>query len=156
MNAQTREHLLQAMHGEAFAYARYMLFAEQARRNGRPALADLFERTAHTERFEHFAEEAELASLVADDEENLRAAIEGEAYEVETMYREFAEQARLAGDTAAAERFAEIRKDEAIHRADFGRALEQLQQGARDITAITAAQPTTPQASGPAATPPAH
>ena len=126
MNAETHEHLLQAMHGEAFAYARYLLFAEQARRNGRPALADLFERTAHTERFEHFAEEAELAGLVGADEENLRAAIEGEAYEVETMYREFAERARLAGDQAAAERFAEIRQDEVTHLADFRHALEQL------------------------------
>lgn len=126
MNAETHEHLLQAMHGEAFAYARYLLFAEQARRNGRPALAELFERTAHTERFEHFAEEAELAGLVGSDEENLRAAIAGEAYEVETMYREFDERARVAGDQAAAERFAEIRQDEATHLADFRHALEQL------------------------------
>lgn len=153
MNAQTREHLLQALHGEAFAHARYLLFAEQARRNGRPALAELFERTAHTERDEHFAEEAELAGLVATDEENLRAAIEGEAYEVDTMYREFAEQARLAGDTAAAERFAEIRNDEATHLADFRHALEQLQQGTRDITPI---QPDVPQASGPAGSMSAH
>lgn len=149
MNTQTREHLFQALHGEAFAYARYMLFADQARRNGRVALAELFERTAHTERFEHFAEEAELAELVATDDENLRAAIEGEAYEVATMYAAFAEQARQASDMAAAERFTEIRQDEAIHLAEFRQALEQLQQGAKDITPTYAA--TTPEASVPTA-----
>ncbi len=153
MNSQTHDNLLQAMHGEAFAYARYLLFAEQARRNGRPALADLFERTAHTERFEHFAEEAELVGLVGTDEENLRAAIEGEAYEVATMYPGFAEQARQAGDTAAAERFSEIHNDEAGHLANFRQALEQLRQGARDITP---AHPMTPQASGPTEAPAPH
>jgi rubrerythrin len=130
MNTETREHLLQALHGEAFAFARYMLYAEAARRNGRPALADLFERTAHTERFEHFAEEAELAGLVGSDEDNLREAIAGERYEVETMYPGFAQQAQLAGEAATAERFAEIRADESNHLAAFERALEQLEQGA--------------------------
>ncbi len=133
MNAQTQEHLLQALHGEALAFVRYLLFADVARRTGRPALADLVERTAHTERFEHFAEEAALAGLVGTDEDNLREAIEGEAYEVETMYRTFAEQARQAGDMSAAERFAEIRNDEVGHLASFRQALEQLQQGAKDI-----------------------
>jgi rubrerythrin len=133
MNTETRDHMLQALHGEAFAFVRYMLFAEAARRNGRPDLADLFERTAHTERFEHFAEEAELAGLVGKDEDNLREAIAGERYEVETMYPNFAQQAQLAGDTAAAQRFAEIRDDESHHLAAFERALEQLEQGAQDI-----------------------
>jgi rubrerythrin len=133
MNTETRERLLQALHGEAFAFARYLLFAEAARRNGRSALADLFERTAHAERFEHFAEEAELAGLVRSDEDNLREAIAGERYEVETMYPDFAQQAQLAGEAAAAERFAEIRDDESDHLATFERALEQLEQGAMDI-----------------------
>lgn len=133
MNAETREHLLQALHGEAFAFARYMLYAEVARRNGRPELADLFERTARAERFEHFAEEAELVGMVGSDEDNLREAIAGERYEVETMYPGFAQQAQLAGEAAAAERFAEIRDDESDHVAAFQRALEQLEQGAQDI-----------------------
>ena len=52
------------------------------------------------------AEEAELAGLVGGDADNLGNAIEGESYEVETMYREFAEQADDDGDQAAASRFA--------------------------------------------------
>jgi rubrerythrin len=34
MQTETHDHLLQALHGEAFAFARYMLYAEAARRNG--------------------------------------------------------------------------------------------------------------------------
>ena len=51
MNAQTQANLLTALHGEAFAYAKYMLYAEHARQQGRNDLADLFEATARTELF---------------------------------------------------------------------------------------------------------
>jgi len=126
MNAQTQANLLTALHGEAFAYAKYMLYAEHARKQGRKELADLFEATARTELFEHFAEEAELAGLVGDDAANLREAIGGEAYEVDTMYRTFAEQAQAAGDNAAAARFTEVRQDETHHRDAFTAALNRL------------------------------
>lgn len=126
MNTETLEHLLTSLHGEAFAYAKYTLFARHARQEGRQELAMLFEETARTELLEHFTEEAELAGIVGSDADNLRDAIGGECYEIETMYREFAEAARLAGDTAAAERFEEVRSDEVRHRNAFERALETL------------------------------
>ena len=120
----TSENLATAMHGEAFAYAKYMLYAEHARQSGHEALATLFETSAKTERFEHFAEEARLGGLVGDDAENLKDAIQGESYEVETMYRQFAEKAAAAGDQNAAQRFEEIRHDEMKHRDAFKVALE--------------------------------
>lgn len=126
MSTETQENLSAAMHGEAFAYAKYMLYAEHARNSGHPELAALFEETAKTERLEHFAEEAELAGLVGSDEENLQDAIKGETYEVETMYRGFAAQASAAGDHAAAERFSEIRNDEMKHRDAYKAALDKL------------------------------
>jgi rubrerythrin len=55
------------MHGEAFAYAKYMLFAERARQRGNAELAELLEKTAKEELLEHFAEEAGLAELVRGD-----------------------------------------------------------------------------------------
>lgn len=127
MNAKTRENLLASLHGEAFAYAKYMLFAEHARQAGQSELARLFEETARTELTEHFAEEAQLAGIVGADMDNLRDAIGGESYEIETMYREYAEQARAAGDTAAADRFEEVRRDEVKHRAAFKAALERIE-----------------------------
>ncbi len=130
-NQKTLENLHTAMKGEAFAYLKYSLYAEQARKSGHPEIADMFENAAKVERFEHFAEEAELAGLVGTDEENLRDAIEGENYEATTMYREFAEQATSVEDHAAAERFEEIRKDEAKHRAMFEAALEKLTQASK-------------------------
>ncbi len=127
---QTRQHLLNAMHGEAFAYAKYMLYAEQARRGGNQTLAELFEKTARVERFEHFAEEARLAGLAGSNEANLREAIQGENYETTIMYPQYAQAARAAGDTAAARRFQEIRNDEMRHRDAFEAALKRLSRRA--------------------------
>jgi rubrerythrin len=126
LDQKTLDDLSTAMRGEAFAYAKYLLYAEHARKSGNKELADLFEKTANTERFEHFAEEAELAGLVGSDAENLRDAIKGESYEIDSMYLEFAGQATAAGDTAAAARFEEIRHDEMGHRDAFNSALAKL------------------------------
>jgi rubrerythrin len=122
----TRDHLQTAMRGEAFAAAKYQLFADHARKNGNSELADLFERTAKVERFEHLAEEAELAQLVGSDSANLQDAIAGESYEIDAMYRDFAEQANTAGDGAAGSLFEEIRRDEMTHRDAFRTALQKL------------------------------
>ncbi len=130
LHKTTSEDLSTAMHGEAFAYAKYMLYAEHARQNGNPELAKLFEDAAKTERFEHFAEEARLAGLVGSDAENVKDALQGESYEVETMYRDFSEKATAAGDRIAGERFEEIRKDEMKHRDAFQAALVKVESKA--------------------------
>jgi rubrerythrin len=127
LHHKTQKNLMTAMHGEAFAYAKYMLFAEHARSDGNAELADLFEKTAKVEHLEHLSEEAKLAGIVGSDQENLREAIKGESYEIETMYREFASEARSAGDHGAAARFEEIRKDETSHRDAFRAALAKLE-----------------------------
>jgi rubrerythrin len=114
------------MHGEAFAYAKYMLFAERARKTGNPELAQLLEKTAKEELLEHFAEEAALAEIVSSDVANLENAIAGESYEIESMYRDFAEQAFSAGEKAVGDRFEEIRHDEMKHRDAFMEALSKL------------------------------
>ena len=67
LSQKTLENLSTAMHGEAFAYAKYSLYAKMAQENGSPEVADLFEKAANTERFEHFAEEGRLARLVGTD-----------------------------------------------------------------------------------------
>jgi rubrerythrin len=112
-----------AMQGEAFAYARYMLFAEAARDNGREELADLFESTARTEMLDHFARHAHLAGMIGSDADNLRAAIEDETYEIEARYPSFAEHARGAGDDEVANRFQEVCEDEIEHLEAFREAL---------------------------------
>jgi rubrerythrin len=126
LNQKTLDNLSTAMHGEAFAYAKYMLYAHHARQNGNKELGDLFEKAARTERFEHFAEEAALAGLVGSDAENLKDAVKGESYEAESMYLNFSKEAAQVGDKAASQRFEEIRRDEMKHRDSFKAALAGL------------------------------
>jgi rubrerythrin len=126
MDAQTHENVVAALHGEAFAYARYRLFANAARKRGDDRLAAMFDGIASAELDEHFAELAELAGLVGTDVDNIRAALQDEDEEVESRYPEFAEQARSVGEVAVAERFEEIVEDEREHEKTLEQALERL------------------------------
>jgi rubrerythrin len=127
MDTQTYENVVTALHGEAFAYARYMLFADAARKRGDGRLASMFEGFAAVELHEHFAELAELAGLAGADSDNIRAAIQDENLEVEVEYPRFAEQARSAGEASVAARFDEIAADEREHEKMLEQALERLE-----------------------------
>jgi rubrerythrin len=127
LHASTTKDLMDAMHGEAFAGAKYMAYADAARAHGNPQLGDLFERTAKVERQEHFAEHAKLAGLAGSDADNLRDASTGENYETTEMYPQMARRAEAAGDKAVAQHFREVGKDEAKHRDAFKAALTKLE-----------------------------
>lgn len=126
LHPSTVEDLNTAMRGEAFAHAKYLLYARQARASGHPDVARMFEEAANTERLEHFSEEAKLGGLVGDDASNLQDAIRGESYEVDHMYADFAQRAAKVGDQAAAKQFEEIRNDERRHRDAFQAELDKL------------------------------
>ncbi len=127
MNTQTYENLAAALQREAFAHARYLLFAAAARKRGEEHLALMFEGIAAVELQEHFAELAEFADLVGTDADNLRTAIQDENFEVEWKYPQFADQARAVGEPLVAERFAEMAEDEREHEKTLEGALEDLE-----------------------------
>lgn len=133
LHPQTVENLSASMHGEAFAYAKYLLFAEHARKDGNTELADLFEKTAAVEHLEHMREQANLAGIIHSDVDNLKDAIKGENHETETMYPGFAHQAQAAGDHGVAKLFEEIANDEAKHRDAFRHALTRLETKHLDV-----------------------
>ena len=119
VHPQTRENLLRAMRREAYAFAMYLLYATQARKHGRPEIAQLFEQVAKEEYFGHFVEQALEVGVIGMEAENLHLAIEEEAFEAEVMYRDFQGQAQAVGDHAAAERFRRLREDERRNRDQF-------------------------------------
>ncbi|MEU2556779.1 rubrerythrin family protein [Streptomyces sp. NPDC014684] len=124
--ARTKANLDTALHGEALAHAKYMLFAAYARKSGNTALARLWEGTAKVELQEHLAGEAVLAGLVHTTKTNLRTAVTGEHNEATTVYPQFAKRATALGDTAAARYFRNTAADESQHAAAFQKALNQL------------------------------
>jgi len=127
ISVRSRRNLMEAMRGEAFAFAKYKLFAKQARNNGDNELADMFDKTADQEYLEHFMEQADLLQLVGSAEQDVTNAIAGESFEVDTLYKQFAEEAREDGDEQVAHRFEEIRRDEAFHQLAFHEALIKIQ-----------------------------
>jgi rubrerythrin len=114
------------MRREAYAFAMYLLYATQARKHGRPQLAELFEQVATEEYFGHLAEQALEAGVIGMEAENLHLAIEEEAFEAEVMYRDFQAQAEAVGDQEAAERFWRLREDERRNRDRFLAVLRAL------------------------------
>ncbi|MFD5496021.1 ferritin family protein [Streptomyces sp. NPDC001812] len=124
--ARTKANLDTALHGEALAHAKYMLFAAHAKQSGNAALARLWEGTAMVELQEHLAGEAVLAGLVRATRDNLDKAITGERHEATMVYPGFAERATAVGDTTAARFFRDTAADEARHAAAFQKALDQL------------------------------
>ncbi|MCI4673981.1 ferritin family protein [Candidatus Mycolicibacterium alkanivorans] len=116
----TLANLRTAMQGEAFAYAKYMRYADQARRSENLAVAQLFTNSANVELNEHFAALATLAGLVSPDTNtNLTDAINGEQHEADVMYPDYARQAEQSGNPQAASLFREIAGDEKAHQQAF-------------------------------------
>lgn len=130
MTARTKQNLHTAMLNEALAFTKYTLFAECARMNGNPDLAQLFQNTANVDRIEYFRNERDMAGAYMDNSTNLRAALYDKACRID-MYSEFADQAGADGDEAAATLFERIRRRELTELGRFEEALDGAETEAR-------------------------
>ena len=124
----TDDNLAAAFAGESQARNKYTYFAEAARKEGLHYIAKIFDETAENER-RHAKDEFKLLDGIGDTAANLRAAMEGEDYEVQTMYPEFAEQAKKDGHKEAEILFRQIAKVEAHHRDRYKALLEMVESG---------------------------
>jgi len=122
---ETEKNLETSFAGECQAYRKYHLFAEKAEKEKYPEIANLFRQIAEEE-VHHAVEEAELLRMIRSTKENLESSIEGESYESERMYPEFAEIAKKEGNEAVASRFKEIAEDEKEHLKKYREALKKL------------------------------
>lgn len=104
MTLRTQRNLDVAMHGEAFAAAKYKRFAAFARRNDNNTLADLLTEIADESRIGHFASELQLAGLISDDLSNLQDVRRDKLYHIE-RYTQLAKEAEQDGDLNAAAPF---------------------------------------------------
>jgi rubrerythrin len=71
ISARSRKNLLDAMRGEAFAFAKYKIFANQARERVNTELAGMFENTGEEEYLEHFAAPAALLRVAGTDKQDV-------------------------------------------------------------------------------------
>ena len=131
--SKTTEDLKAAFAGESQANRKYLAFAQAAEKEGKPNLAKLFRAVAEGETIhalKHFANLGEIKTSA----ENVKAALAGETYEIETMYPAFIADAQVEGEKAAEMGFAGANEVEKVHQGQFAQALVKVEAG-EDIQA---------------------
>ena len=136
--ASTLDDLQAAYNGESTASAKYLAFADKAKEEGYPSVASLFRAASRAEKI-HADNHAEVitklggtpivklgAFTVETTAANLKAAIEGETYERDTMYPEFLARARANHEIAAVRTFTYARTAEGEHAKLYTDALTNL------------------------------
>ena len=97
---KTDENLKAAFAGESQANRRYLAYAKQSEKEGNPHVAKLFRAVAAAETV-HAHNHFSVMGGVGSTTENLKAAIDGENYEVTVMYPEFMADADKEGEKKA-------------------------------------------------------
>ena len=131
--SKTQDNLAAAFAGESQANRKYLAFAKVAETEGKANLAKLFRAVAEGETV-HAHNHLNVLGAVKNSVENIKAAIDGETYETETMYPGFIADAQTEGEKRAEISFAGANKVEMIHKANFSEALKKAEAGA-DIEA---------------------
>ncbi|AIU70447.1 rubrerythrin [Thermococcus eurythermalis] len=124
----TRKFLEDAFAGESMAHMKYLIFAEQAEKEGFPNIAKLFRAIAHAE-FVHAKNHFITLGNLGKTPENLQAGIEGETYEVEEMYPVFKNAAEFQGEKDAVRTTHYALEAEKIHAELYKKAKELAESG---------------------------
>ena len=135
---KTIENLKAGIKGETTASAKYNAFAQKAREEGNDTIAKLFDAasksesihaTNHTKVLEELGEKMDAFTPefeVKTTAENLQAAIDGESYEVATMYPQFIADAQAEKVEKAVKSFTWASDTEKKHQQFYTKALEAL------------------------------
>ena len=120
----TAVNLMKAFAGESQARNKYEFFAEAAYAEGLHRIARHFQEAADNEKYHAMAEFKAFNRLTKDIEldstqKNLMYAADGERYEHETMYPDFAQIAKEEGLNDIARLFRAIGKVEVEHEAEY-------------------------------------
>lgn len=124
----TLENLKVAFAGESQANRRYLAFAKKAEEEGYPQIARLFRAVAVAEEV-HATNHLKAMGGLKSTAENLQTAIQGEEYEVNTMYPPMLSEAERAGEKQAARAFRWALEVEKIHAVLYRQAAESLAKG---------------------------
>lgn len=133
MRKMTDEFLRAAFAGESQAHMKYMIFAEQAEKDGKKNTARLFRAVAYAEKVHatnHFKALGDLGTGV----ENLEAAVGGETFEIEEMYPAYDAVAKLQAEKAAIRSIKWALEAERVHKDLYEKAKQAEEQGADSTT----------------------
>ena len=123
--SNTVENLKAAFAGESQANRKYLAFAKQADKDGYPQIAKLFRAVAAAETV-HAHNHFRIMGGVGSTEENLKAGIAGESYEITSMYPEFIAEAEAAGEKKALNSFRWAWEVEKEHEQIFKQVISDM------------------------------
>ncbi len=132
MHETTKENLKNAFAGESQAHMKYLAFAAQADKEGKPNVARMFRAISYAEQV-HAVGHLKVLDGVKTTAENLKTAFEGETFEINEMYPDYHEDAKSKGDKAAERATHYALEAEKIHAAMYEKA-QQVVAGGADIT----------------------
>jgi len=143
-NTITVQNLLSAFEGESNAHAKYTAFAVKADEDGLHGAASLFRAAGRAEQI-HATNHARVIGILggyAECEihpvevhstlENLKAALNGEQYEIDTMYPGFIAEAEEQKNSAAIRTFHGAMEAEKTHARLYAEAIALLTSGKQD------------------------
>lgn len=128
MKKMTEKSLQEAFAGESMAHMKYMIFSEVAEKEGKPGIAKLFRAIAYAE-FVHAKNHARNLGYIGKTEENLKAALDGENFEIEEMYPAYMAIAELQDEKGAQKSIMYAEEAEAIHAEMYAEAKEKAEKG---------------------------
>jgi rubrerythrin len=128
MKEMTKENLEAALAGESQAHIKYLAFAAQATKEGKPNIARLFEAIAHAEQVHAINHLRELGG-VGDTGANLEAAIGGENFEVDEMYAAYIAVAERQAEKGAQRSMTYAIEAEKIHAEMYADAKKAVEAG---------------------------
>ena len=123
MKTMTMKNLQDAFAGESQAHMKYMIFADQAEREGLPNIARLFRAASYSEQMHATAHLRALGGVNATPK-NLEVAQGGEDFEVAEMYPAYMAVAKEQDEKAALASMDRALQAEKVHSKLYGRARE--------------------------------
>jgi rubrerythrin len=123
--SQTEKYLKEAFAGESQANRKYLAFADKAEREGFRQVARLFRAVAAAETVHAHAHLRALKGI-GTTADNLKAAIQGETFEFDSMYPPMIEAAKAEDNKQATQSFTYANEVEKIHAALYKKAAEKM------------------------------
>ena len=127
MRKMTEKALNEAFASESMAHMKYLIFSEIAEEEGYPNIARLFKAIAYAE-FVHAKNHAKNLEIIKETYENLKAAMDGENFEVEEMYPAYDAIAKLQGERGAEQAIHYAIEAEKIHAKLYEDARKRVEE----------------------------
>jgi rubrerythrin len=134
MEAMTQDNLKAAFAGESQAHMKYLNFAAQAEKEGKPNVARLFQAASYAEQV-HASNHLKALEGVQGTAENLGAALGGETFEIDQMYPAYMAVAEKQGEKKALRSMTWAFEAEKVHAKAYSAAKQAVEAG-KDAEAV--------------------